>query len=228
MTVRVSSLWLLVVCMALGPLVGTSEATQAGGVPRADAVLYELTEHAVITPAGVRDASSALHGKADFGSPLCPLGLQAHAKEFYKTVFDINVKLTPRCSVVAMGRSQLDVNSLTGTIDGEFWVVVNSDFTNKTDAQELFVMNGTFAGTIAVTDPDLVIIEILPGSTFTPMQTLPGFPVPPSATFTGTFRLPFTVHHVAVYKSDRGRLVPVGADERALGAPTVRLEVTFD
>jgi hypothetical protein len=31
-----------------------------------------------------------------------------------------------------------------------------------------------------------------------------------------------------VYLSDRGRLVPVLPDERALGDPTVRLEVDFD
>jgi len=65
---------------------------------------------------------------------------------------------------------------------------------------------------------------------FTQEMALEGFPLPPNASFsfTGTFRLPFTVHHVAVYLTDRGGLVPVLPDERALGEPTVRLEVDFD
>src|SRR4029079_1966615 len=69
---------------------------------------------------------------------------------------------------------------------------------------------------------------ILPGSTFTPTSGLPGFPLPPTATFSGKFRLPFTLHRIAVYENDRGRPVPVLPGERALGDPTVRVEVGFD
>jgi hypothetical protein len=90
------------------------------------------------------------------------------------------------------------------------------------------VMNGTFRGKIQITDPDQRTIDILPGSTFTPTSVVPGFPLPLSATFTGTFRLPFTVHRVAVYENDRERLVPVLPNERALGDPTVRVEIDFD
>ena len=89
-------------------------------------------------------------------------------------------------------------------------------------------MNGTFAGKIQVADPDGHTIEILPGSTFTPTSALPGFPLPRAATFTGKFRIPFTLHHIAVYENDRGRPVPVLPSERALGDPTVRVEVDFD
>ena len=46
--------------------------------------------------------------------------------------------------------------------------------------------------------------------------------------YISAFRLPFTVHHVAMYLSDRGSLIPVLPNERALGDPTVRLEVDFD
>lgn len=42
------------------------------------------------------------------------------------------------------------------------------------------------------------------------------------------FRLPFKLHHIAVYMKDNGRPVPVRPDERALGDPTVRVEVNFD
>jgi hypothetical protein len=89
-------------------------------------------------------------------------------------------------------------------------------------------MNGTFAGKIQVADAEGHIIDILPGSTFTPTSVLPGFPLPLAATFTGKFRLPFTLHHFAVYENDRGRPVPVLPGERALGDPTVRVEVDFD
>lgn len=231
MWTRVSSVVLVTGMTLLGPALGTSEATHGGDGSRPDAVFYELTEEAVLTPDGFRDATSALEGKAREGSALCPDGLQAYAKRFFpKTVA---VKITSRCRVVAIGRSVIDVNPDSpgfgsGEISGSFWVVVNSVATNLTDAAELVVMNGSFTGQIQVTDAAGRIIKILPGSVFTPAMALPGFPRPPKAYFTGTFRLPFTVHHVAVYLSDRGRLVPVLPDERALGDPTVRLEVDFD
>jgi hypothetical protein len=231
MWTRVSSVVLLAGMTLLGPTLGTSEATHGGDGPRPDAVFYELTEEAVLRPDGFRDATTALEGKARQGSALCPEGLQAYAKRFFPSA--VAVKTTPRCRVVAIGRSVIDVNRDSpgfgsGEISGTFWVVVNSVATNLTDAAELVVMNGSFTGQIQVTDAAGRLIEILPGSVFTPKMALPGFPLPASEFFTGTFRLPFTVHHVAVYLGDRGRLVPVLPDERALGDPTVRLEVNFD
>jgi hypothetical protein len=231
MWTRVSSMVLVTAMMLVGPALGTSEATHGGDGSRPDAVFYELTEEVVLRPDGFRDATSALEGKAREGSALCPDGLQAYAKQFFPEA--VAVKTTPRCRVVAIGRSVIDVNPDSpgfgsGEISGSFWVVVNSVATNLTDAAELVVMNGTFTGQIQVADAAGRIIKILPGSVFTPASVLPGFPRPHEAFFTGTFRLPFTVHHVAVYLSDRGRLVPVLPDERALGDPTVRLEVDFD
>jgi hypothetical protein len=231
MWTRMSSVVLVTGATLLGLALGTSEATHGGDGSRPDAVFYELTEEAVFTPDGFRDATSSLEGKARQGSALCPHGLQAHAKRFFPPT--VAVKTTPRCRVVALGRSVIDVNPESpefgsGKISGSFWVVVNSVATNLTDAAELVVMAGTFAGQVQVTDAAGRLIEVLPGSMFTPVMTLPGFPKPPSASFTGTFRLPFTVHHVAVYLGEHGRLVPVLPDERALGDPTVRLEVDFD
>jgi len=161
------------------------------------------------------------------GSALCPDGLQAYAKAVFAMV-DVHVREDSRCAIVALGDSQINLTSFGGQISGNFWVVVNSDATNLTDAQELVIMNGTFVGKIQVVDADGRIIDILPGSTFTPTSVLPGFPLPPIATFTGKFRLPFTLYHIAVYQSDRGRPVPVLPGERALGDPTVRVEVDFD
>lgn len=229
MRTRVSSAALVMGLILLGPMLGASEATHGDSEP--DAVFYELTEHATFTEDGFRDATSALEGKARRGSPLCPEGLQLFAKKFFTK--DVDVKVSPRCRVVATGRSVIDVNRQspgfgTGEISGNFWVVVNSEATNLTDAAELIVMFGSFQGRVQVADEAGRLIAILPGAQFEPMMVLPGFPMPASAGFTGTFRLPFTVRHVAVYLGDRGGVIPVLPNERALGDPTVRLEVHFD
>jgi hypothetical protein len=228
MWTRVSSVMLLTGMTLLGPTLGTSEATHGGGGSHPDAVLYELSEHAVLT-SEFRLASSSLEGSARRGSALCPEGLQAYAKALFASA-GVHVRVDPRCAVVALGESRISMQDFGGEISGNFWVVVNSDATNLTDAQELVIMSGTFAGTIQVTDAEGHIIAILPGSTFTPTWVLPGFPLPlrQPALFTGKFRLPFKVHHIAVYENDRGRPVPVLPNERALGDPTVRVEVDFD
>jgi len=225
MNTRVRSLPVLFVLVALlGPTVGTSEATHRGDEPRPDAVFYELVEHAELT-GGLRTGDSSLEGSAQPGSPLCPTGLQEHAKAVFAP--DVTVKVTPRCRVVAIGHSTINLATGGGHINGSFWVVVNSDATNLTDAQELVVMTGDFAGDVQVA-LDLRTIAILPGAKFKPTGAVVGFTPPGVASFTGTFRLPFTVHHIAVYQNDRGRPVPVRPNERALGDPTVRLEVHFD
>jgi hypothetical protein len=226
MWTRVSSAVLVTGIALLGPMLGTSEATHGEG-SQPDAVFYELTEHAVLAD-GLRRATSSLEGSARRGSALCPQRLQAYAKAAYATV-GVHVKVDPRCAVVVVGTSEISLASFSGTISGNFWVVANSDATNLTDAQELVIMAGSFEGTVMVIDPpDGHTIEILPGATFTPEWILGAFPMPPPAKFSGTFRLPFTVHHIAVYATDRGRLVPVLPHERALGKPTVRLEVDFE
>ena len=225
MTRRAGSL--LVLLAALVSTFGTSEAGNPGGAPK-DAVLYELMEQATFTEEGIRKATSALEGKVRFQTPLCPAGLQAYAKLAFAT-FDIHVQVAPRCTVVAIGNSEINVADGSGHIDGKFWVVVNSDATNLVDAQELVVMYGTFAGNVQVRkDTDALIIDILPGAEFTPIMTLPGFPLPLPAAFRGTFRLPFAFHHIAAYMSDDGTPIPVRPDERALGDATVRVEITFD
>ena len=136
---------------------------------------------------------------------------------------------------VTFGTSDLHLDtspSLCGTISGQLYVVVNSDRTNLTDVAELVVMTGKFRGTIEVTDP--VIITITNG-TFKPTGLIgvddendwcPGFRIC-EAPFRGKFRQPFEVDHGVVYKEDSGDLVWVLANERALGHPTVRLEITF-
>src|SRR5262245_4163432 len=225
MKTRMGWMVLLAAASVLGPTLGSSEA--GGRAPRfRDVVLYELNEQAQLT-ATSRIASSGLEGKARRGTPLCSEQLMDYAEAFFAQL-GMKVQDTSRCRVVAFGRSEIDLSTFGGTIGGDFYVVVNSDKTNLVDAPELVIMAGTFAGVVQVTDAAGLIIAIKSGS-FDPTVVLPGFPggPPPSESFRGMFRLPFKVRQVAVYKTERG-IVPVHPDERALGDPTVRVEITFD
>jgi len=225
---RVNALVLLIVLSVLGPALATGEA---GGhrSPSNDVVLYELNEQAQFTVDKGRlhrVAMSGLEGKARLGTPLCTEDLMDHAEKVFKAR-QRTVKDAGRCTVVAFGNSDLDLGDrdlgiVQGTIDGTLYVVVNSELTNLTDAPELVVMTGSFTGTVVVTDAAIITIT---GGTLTGTGS-PTF-CPGGCKFTGKFRQPFTVHHVAVYKKDSGQLVPVLPDERALGDPTVRLEITF-
>ena len=234
MNLRMGWIVLLAGVSVLGPMLRSSDAGRRGPLFR-DVVLYELNEQAqiVIDPEKPelppqRVATSGLEGKARRGTPLCPEHLMAYAEVFYAQ-FGIVVQDASRCRVVSFGRSQLDLKTFRGAIDGDFSVVVNSDKTNLVDAPELVIMIGTFAGAIQVADKAGALIDISCGL-FNPTWILPGFPdgLPESEPFQGKFRLPFKVHHIAVYKTDRGGVVPVGPHERALGDPTVRVEVTFE
>jgi hypothetical protein len=245
MTTRVRALVLVVLFAMLALTIGTSEATDQGRSirPSRDVVLYELTERArfadfVPGPDGAvpttRRATSALQGKAKAGTPLCPELLL----DVVLPGLPFDVKATKRCLITATGHSTLSLipsprGTLRGTITGDLAVVINTAETNATDAAELIVLTGTFNGAIEVTDP--VIITVTAG-VFQPTALIGGVVQPVlctnlgicPATFTGKFRLPFKIHRQAVYKKDSGHVVRVLDDERALGDPTVRLEVTFD
>jgi hypothetical protein len=225
MKMRMGWIVLLAAASALGPMLRSSEAGERGHSNR-DVVLYELNEEARLVPEDDprrRVATSGLEGKARVGTPLCTAELMDHAHNVFRARNRI-VKDAGRCSVVSFGNSDLDLRTFQGTIDGKLYVVINSEATNLTDAPELVVMEGSFVGTIAVTD--LNIITITAGTLFG-VQPTTWCPRPRGCSFTGKFRQPFTVHGIAVYKTDNGHLVPVLPDERALGDPTVRLEITF-
>ena len=230
---------LLAVTWMLGPALASSAAS--GFRPSSqDVVLYELNEQVRFEERVSDDlkekqrhrkekrlhrvASSGLEGKAEVGTPLCPAALMQHAEQVFRAR-QRRVKDASRCAIVAFGNSDLDVTDrdlgvVQGTIDGQIYVVVNSELTNLTDAPELVVASGTFTGAVVVTDA--AIITITEGTV-----TGDGF-CRAGCAFTGKFRQPFTVNRIAVYKKDNGHLVPVLPDERALGDPTVRLEITFD
>ncbi len=230
MTMRMGWTVLLAAVSVLGPMLRSSEAGGRGLLFR-DVVLYELNEQAQFSVDQNgrlhRVATSGLEGKAKLGTPLCTPELMGHAERVF-TTRQRTVRDAGRCTIVAFGHSDLDVTDsalgiVQGTITGQVYVVINSELTNLTDAPELVVMTGEFSGTAVVTDPSIITIT---QGTLTGVGA-PTF-CPDGCAFTGKFRQPFTVHRVAVYKKDNGQVVPVLPDERALGDPTVRLEITFD
>jgi hypothetical protein len=191
----------------------------------AEAVLYELTEKMYLVDgagnsvapeqAVFRKADASLAGWARVGTPLCP----------YEQM-TTNTRRTV-CSVTAEGLDNISLLTGLGTVEGTFAVVVQDD--NATDGPEYVVMNGTFSGQMDLSTRPLGKVS----GTFVPNLT--GEAVP----FCGTFRLPFSLNYwgkrenpqrgsSAYYMANDGKSVfPVVHGEKALGMPTVRLELTF-
>jgi len=203
---------------------------------RADAALYELSENACavdatnqcvfdVRQAVARAATSSLQGLAKLGTALCPA-----------PVLITNPK-TNSCTVTATGRDFVAFSNGQGTVDGTFAVVVQLD--NPVDSPELPVVLGEFSGTIDFTPAFSGIpLGFVKGSmkvTQSPLiPSLVGLTVP----FKGVFRQPFALSKTgeqkharrsqeAFYLLDNGSLDRVRQDERAVGWPTVRFEITF-
>ncbi len=198
-------------------------------------VLYEVTEDmylldsqgkptASLASAARRAAISQLSGLAKFGTPLCPWELLALAPG------------AKGCTVNVAGGDNLSLADGKGTVGGTFAVVVQGD--NPVDAPEFVVMTGSFAG---AADLSLPFANVAPIGYVTSGQgaiDVNGVSTP-AFTFTGTFRLPFALDTAgkhakpkrnapAYYLADDFRtVVPVQADEKSLGWPTVRLEIKF-
>jgi hypothetical protein len=218
---------------------------------RVDAKLYEVTEHMSLDDLAnptVRTATAALQGTAKLGSPLCPVDLVQ-----LLVGFELLVRADKPCTITALGSDEVNTQTGSGKLNGTFQVVINLD--NTTDAPEFTVMTGTFTGTMQVlvdmsaNPPAQLPLIALTDGTMTPVDVL-NVPIahlgalgldPASfapASFTGTFRLPFSVdrrgkrfktfpHRDAFYLGDRGQLIRVQPDERSLGFPTVRVEIDF-
>jgi hypothetical protein len=184
-----------------------------------------------------RNSVSALQGVAALFNPLCPA-------EALVTVARPN---SDTCTVTATGFDNVALTldsggnliATGGPLFGTTKTVVQLD--NPTDSPELPVLTGAFFGTITFGHPG------------TPIGTATGFFVSggqiadaqactaPSAAcipFTATFRQPFAMSasgakmkpkraQDAFYQLDNGKTQPVRQDERAVGWPTVRFEITF-
>ena len=252
----------LVVVTAFLALIPTQVAVAA------DATLYELSEEMMVDNYGYRRATSSFQGTAALGTPLCPqilaTLLAAGDKPTYVTSCTVSGVGSDKIDIATdeSGRP-LRPTFGTGRLWGTFAVVVNVD--NVTDAPEYIVMTGTFGGDMFLTAPEQFngkkqtagpatqrivmangvfkpenILGWTPDQFAAAMQAPVGALGLGSASFSGVFRLPFTLTltgqkakprkfgNDAYYLSDTDSLVKVRKDETALGYPTVRIEVNFD
>jgi hypothetical protein len=178
-------------------------AAQLPAAPPSGAALYELTENLSLKAlkGGQRKATSQLLGVARSGTPLCPTTLGAD------------------CTINATGSDNISLATGLGTFGGTFTVVVQGD--NPVDGPEAVVARGHFSGKM---DFSPAILNGVPLGTVTGEVGLNGNPTVP---FTGTFRLPFGSVSSAFYLDSAGQMQPVLPEERALGYPTVKFEISF-
>ncbi len=174
----------------------------------ADATLYELTENMKLVGGKIlhRKATSELMGTANAGTPLCPL----------PTGY-------PPCTINATGSDNISLATGLGNFGGTFTVVFQDGV--SVDSPEYVVAKGKFSGKM---DFSPAILAGVPLGTVVGKMVLDGGggTVP----FTGTFRLPFVYGgSPPLYLIDplAFGVVPVAANEYALGYPTVRFEISF-
>jgi hypothetical protein len=232
----------------------------------ADATLYELSEEMTVDNDGYRRATSSFQGTAALGTPLCPqilaTLLASGENPIHVTSCTVSGVGSDKVDVAtdSYGRP-LRPTFGTGRLWGTFAIVVNAD--NAVDAPEYVVMTGAFGGDMFLTAPaefkgrkqtagPATQRIVMANGVFTPdnvvgykpelLAAAMGAPVEAlgigSATFSGVFRLPFTVANARkekprkdsrenYYLGDSDNLIKVRKDETALGYPTVRIEVNF-
>lgn len=233
----------VMMCTALSllfPLLAlvVSPAPALAGGNGLEMVLYEVVEDAHFFDANGnptadpnlvvrRIATAQLTGWAKLGTPLCPSALL------------LVYPKAKRCAVNAVGHDDITIDLFNGTavgpVTGQFAVVVQGD--NPTDAPEAAVGFGSFEG-----DGDLssTLVNVPLGSISngTGEVSFPLLSYNATFTFTGIFRLPFSMAHdgskghawgdrAAFYLKDNGRPLRVRENERSIGWATVRLEIDF-
>src|SRR5437773_7046905 len=199
--------------------------------------LVDATNGAVGIPA-VRHATSQLQGVAALGSILCSVPQLVTVRGTECTVIatgtdDVQLMIDPKTGQVI---------PTSGKVFGTYVVVVQLD--NPTDSPEFPVQTGTFSGVISFQPP--LPLGFVSQGTFT-IDGAPG-----SVAFQAVFRQPFTrrakgdvvtqrgVKGKKISRTDpsarrapayyllaNGDLERVRPDERAVGWPTVRFEITF-
>jgi hypothetical protein len=180
-------------------------------VPVSGAVLYELTENLGLKAlrGDHRKATSQLLGFAVAGTPLCPTTL-AQGADF--------------CTLNATGSDNISLTTGLGNFGGTFTVVVNcvgQKCENPVDSPEIIVGRGHFSGKM---DFSPAILNNVPlGSVVGEVGLNGSRPVP----FKGVFRLPVGTVSSAFYLGASGSWEPVADNEKALGYPTVKFEISF-
>jgi len=199
--------------------------------------LVDITNGAVGVPA-IRHATSQLQGVATVGSILCPIPQFVTVRGNECTVIatgtdDVQLVIDPKTGQVI---------PTSGKVFGTYAVVVQLD--NPIDSPEFPVQTGTFSGVIHFQPP--LPLGFVSEGIFTIDGMSGSFP------FQAVFRQPFTrsakgdvlTHRgakgekvsradasarrtEAFYLLDDSSLQRVRPDERAIGWPTVRFEITF-
>ena len=201
-TVMWTTLSLLFLLLAL--MVGPAPALAA------DATLYELTENMKLVGGKVlhRRATSELMGTAKAGTALCPMPVGY-----------------PDCTINATGSDNIDTSTGLGNFGGTYTVVVQGD--NPVDSPEYVIAKGKFKGKMdfstAMYGYGTVVGTLDPD----------GGRHRDRVGFTGIFFLPFaldasgTAYYLDFNPANRYGVVPVQDDQKALGYPTVKFEITF-
>jgi hypothetical protein len=176
-----------------------------------DAVLYEVTESVRMDGAtsSFRSSNSTLSGFVASGSVICPADLYPAG-----------------CSVTVYATGKASDDTGIGPVTGRFEVLVQD--ANSADAPEIVVLAGTINGTM---DMSPAFLKNQPYGSISGRFSSSGKwgtamdKKIVNGLFTGTFRIPFVYNGAASYLLDDGSVERVQAAERALGQPTVRLEL---
>jgi len=224
---RVVALSLLIMILALlaimmGPFPALAgQRTRRPVAPNSDATLYEVTETVRFDSAAglsvtMRNAIATLMGSAKLGTPLCPVAVLA-----------TNPTATS-CDIAGQGQDSVSLATGLGPVWGTFAVLINAPGNSDDHVPDLPVLTGTFTGDVDLSSAVQAQIPLgyLRNGRLTIDQT--GQVI----SFTGTFRLPFSRGESEgrkndFYLADDGTSIPVRQQERDLGFPLVRLEVTF-
>ena len=202
-TVMWTALSLLFLLLAL--MVGPAPALAA------DAVLYELTENMklVARHGPHRTATSELMGTAKAGTPLCPLPAGY-----------------PDCTINATGSDNVSLTTGLGNFSGTYTVVVQGD--NPVDSPEYVIAKGKFKGKM---DFSPAVLHGVPYGTVVATLDPNGGGHRDRVRFTGTFFLPFVFpgdpSGTPYYLDFTYGAVPVADNQKALGYPTVKFEISF-
>jgi hypothetical protein len=212
--------------MLLGPMLGSlpavaGERVRRPVVPNSDATLYEVTETVRFDAAAglsvtMRNAIATLLGSARVGTPLCPTAVLATSST------------ATSCDIAGQGQDSVSLATGLGPVWGTFAVLINAPGNSDDHVPDLPVLTGTFTGDVDLSPAVQAQIPLgyLRNGKLVIDQT--GQVI----SFTGTFRLPFSRgagegRKSDFYVADDGTPIPVRQQERDLGFPLVRLEVTF-
>ncbi len=216
------ALLFMLLALILGPFPALAgERIRRPVLPNSDATLYEVTETVRFDAAAglsvtMRNAIATLMGSARLGTPLCPA-----------EVLLTNAAVRT-CEISGQGQDSVSLATGLGPVWGKFAVLINAPGNSADHVPDLPVLTGTFTGDVDLSPAVRAQIPLgyLRNGRLTIDQT--GQVI----SFSGTFRLPFSRgdddgRKSDFYLADDGTPIHVRQQERDLGFPLVRLEVTF-